>query len=75
MVKNPFDMSVSGLELMDWVWFHSHNTTSYSSLAKGLMNCFNLNADKNYIVKICDGVPVVTEVAKKGVNYEIPCDN
>ena len=72
---NPFKQSMTGLEIKDWVWYHSNNRTNFTSIAKHMMPCFNLNNDKIYMVTLCDGMPTVTEVSEKGRCYEIPCND
>ena len=73
--KNPFEISVTGQELKDWVWHHTHSRTRYTSVAKGMMSCFNLDNNKFYAAQVCDGAPVINEVAERGIAYEVPCDS
>ena len=41
---------VSGREIKDWIWFHSHNGTRYTQLAKGAGKYFNLLDNEQYRV-------------------------
>lgn len=72
---NPFKCSLSGLDLKDWVWFHSHNSTQYSEIVKTIPNVFNLNSDKYYILVQCGTIVNIAETPEKGKFYDIPCNN
>ena len=72
---NPFQHSLTGLEIKDWVWHHSHSKTQYTKLAKRMGACFNLDDDKYYMAVLCDGRPFIKEVPEKGILYEVPCDS
>ena len=72
--KNPFEQALSGLEIKDWIWHHSHHTTSFTSVAKRMNAFFNLDDNKFYMVALCNNVPTVIEVPEKGKVYEVPCE-
>lgn len=74
-LENPFNQSLTGLQLKDWVWYHTHNKTRYTSIAKTMGSCFNLCDEKYYFLTLCNNMPKVTEVPEKGVKYEIPCND
>ena len=74
-LSNPFNKSATGLEIMDWVWYHSNNKTGYTEIAKTLNHAFNLDKDKYYMMKKCGKEIKIVEVEKKGKKYEVPCDN
>jgi len=73
--ENPFDVALSGLEIKDWIWHHSHNKTKYNDVAKRMYNFFNLDDDKYYMMKLCNNVPTIIEVPKKGIKYDVPCND
>ena len=73
MYENPFEKSLTGLEIKDWIWYNTHKKTKYTALAKNMGALFNLDDNKIYILTLCDGAPKVTEVPEKGKKYEIPC--
>ncbi len=64
---SPFEISMSGLDLKDWLY---RNTDRHK-----MSKFFNLDDNKFYMLKMCDGAPVAFEVDKRGVEYEIPCDH
>lgn len=72
---NPFDGPLTGLEIKDWTWHHSHNKTKYTALAKRMNACFNLNNEKKYVTTLRDGKPIITEVSEKEQVYEVSCDS
>ena len=72
--ENPFEKALSGLEVKDWVWYHTHNKTCHMDTAKRLGKVFNLDDNKYYMLTLCDGVPMITEVPEKGIKYDIPCE-
>lgn len=73
--ENPFDKALSGEEIKNWIWHHSHRKSKYTHLAKGMNKFFNLDDTKIFMLKMCDGAPIAIEVEKRGVKYDIPCDN
>lgn len=73
--ENPFEKSLTGLEIKDWIWHHTHMLTDYTSVAKGMNAFFNLDNDKIYMMALHDNIPVAKEVLEKGKFYEVPCDN
>ena len=73
--NNPFNRSITGTELKDWVWHHTHQKTYYSDLAKLMGNVLNLDNDKFYAVKKCGNEVIIKEVEEKGKRYEIPCNH
>ena len=50
-MNSPFGQPLSGLELMDWVWYHSQNKTRHTATAKTLTSIFNLDKDKYYMLE------------------------
>ena len=73
--ENPFEKALSGLDIKDWIWHHTHTNTKYTTLAKTMGEFFNLDNKKIYMLTLCDGNPIATEVSEKGKKYEIPCDD
>ena len=43
---------VSGMEIKDWLWYHSHSSTKYTELARASGRYFNLLDDVQYDVGI-----------------------
>lgn len=43
---------VSGMDIKDWIWFHIHNSTKYTELAKSSGKYFNLLDDAQYKVTV-----------------------
>ena len=72
---NPFERSLSGLEVKDWIWCQIHNKTKYAALARSMGSFFNLDNEKFYILKLCNGDPIASEVPEKGKKYKIPCND
>lgn len=72
---NPFNKSVTGLEIKDWIRYNTTIKTMYTSLARTMNKFYNLDDKKVYMLKLCDGIPVAVPVEKRGVKYEVPCDN
>ena len=50
---------VSGMEIKDWLWYHSHNSTKYTKLARASGRYFNLQDDAQYDVGI-DGYNTIS---------------
>ena len=75
MDRNPFNKSATGLEIMDWVWYHSNNKTVYTDIAKTLNSAFNLDKNKIYMLKKCKEEVKIVEVKEKGKKYAVPCDD
>lgn len=75
LYRNPFTRAVTGLEVKDWIKHNTETVTNYTSLAKRMNKFFNLDDEKIYMLKLCDGIPTAKEVKKRGVKYKIPCDN
>lgn len=74
--ENPFERALTGQEVKDWIWHHSHEKTMFTKIAKGMMSYFNrLDNQKFYMAYFCDNIPVVKEVPERGKYYEIPCDS
>lgn len=71
----PFEVSVSGRELKDWIWHHTRKKTKYTALAISMRSVFNLDDNKFYMVFFCDGSPRVVEVPKRGEKYSLPCND
>jgi len=74
MYENPFDKSLSGLEIKDWIWYNASHKTKYTALAKGMGAMFNLDDNKFYMLTLCDGKPTIKEVSQRGETVENPCD-
>jgi len=73
---NPYLKSATGLEIKDWIWYNSQHQTKYSSIANKLINKFNIDNNKYYmIVKCTSGKVTIIEVDEKDKHYEIPCDD
>lgn len=64
LVESPFNRKLTGLEIKDWVWYHTHNKTIHSTEAKGLNGLFNLNNEKTYMLIRQDGDIKVIEVTE-----------
>ena len=75
MIENPFNQSLTGQEIKDWIWYNQKNSTIYTSMAKGMNAFFNLSDDKLYMLKLCGEVPIYKEVSERGIKYEILCDD
>ena len=75
LYENPFQISLTGLEIKDWIWHNIQKKTKYTALAKSMNAFFNLDNDKFYILKLCGEVPIATEVPERGKKYENPCDD
>ena len=72
--RNPFNKSATGLEIMDWVWYHSNNSTGFTDIAKSINGAFNLNKEKIYMIKKCGNEVKIVEVKEKGKKYDMPCE-
>lgn len=75
VTSNPYLKSASGLEIKDWVWYNSMNTTKYTKVARALKSVFNLDDNKNYMIVHCIDKTRVIEVEEKDKKYEVSCDN
>jgi len=65
--ENPFEKVLSGQEIKDWIWHHSHNETMFTQIAKGMMSYFNrLDNQKTYMAYFYDSIPAVKEAPKEG---------
>ena len=74
--ENPFDIALTGEEIKDWIWHYSHiRSKKYTKLANHMTKFFNLDNDKVYMLRMCDGAPVAVEVKERGIAYDIPCDD
>jgi len=71
---NPFEQALTGLEIKDWVWYHSNHSTSYTKVATKLGKVFNLDDNKYYMLKLCNNVPKIIETQEHGIKYDIPCE-
>lgn len=63
--KNIFNTVLTGEKIKDWIWFHAHSNSPYSSLAKGMNKFFNLEDNKHYILEMHDDKPVVKNVEEE----------
>lgn len=75
MNYDPFEQSATGEEIKDWIWYHSHHKTRHTKIARTMNKFFNLDNDKIYILRLCDGAPVATEVFERRKAYDIPCND
>ena len=73
--SNPYLKSATGLEIKDWIWYNAHNKTPYTKVAKALMNMFNIDNEKNYMIVKCFGKTKIIEVEEKDKHYEISCND
>ena len=73
MSKNPFINSMSGEDIKNWIWKTAHSKSRYASMAKKMNKFFNLDDNKVYMLKMCDGAPIAIEVKEKGKKYEVHC--
>lgn len=73
--SNPYLKSATGLEIKDWIWHNAHNDTKYTKVAKTLLNKFNIEDTKFYMVVRCFGKTSLIEVDENNKHYEFPCDH
>ena len=73
--ENPFKKSLTGKEAKNWISYNNTHPTKYTSLTKTMNKFFNIDDDRIYMFKICDGVPIAVEVEERGIKYEVPCDD
>ena len=72
---NPYLKSATGLEVMDWIWYNAHYPSKYERVARSLMNKFNLDENKNYMIVHCIDKTRIVEVPERNKRYEISCDD
>lgn len=73
MHKSPFNYSMTGEEIKNWIWNTTRSDKRTSLLASNMKKFFNLDDNKIYMLKMCDGAPIAIEVKEKGKKYEIHC--
>ena len=73
MHKSPFKYSMTGEEIKNWIWDTTRSDKKTSLLTSNMKKFFNLDDNKIYILKMCDGAPIAFEVKEKGKKYEIHC--